>query len=139
MKAYYKKHQSVVYKPTIGVRFAVNVINCMKSVLESFVDSNSVTFCFCCFVVWNYCFVHFGFLVYVCQLIFSQRFSSTLTLLFWATDKRNSIGFSVFATDLVISNVWVRNSLLASTIMNWLIGSFFNTDCLLFASFEWSS
>ena len=62
---------SVVDKATIGIRFAVDVVDCVQSALESFVDSDAIALCLVGTVVAHYCSVHLGFLVDVSQFVFS--------------------------------------------------------------------
>ena len=73
-----KQTESVVDETTIGVGLAVDVVNCVQSTLESFVDSDAVTFGFIGAVVAYDCSVHFCLLVNVSKLIFSERFASAL-------------------------------------------------------------
>jgi hypothetical protein len=75
-----KQTESVVDEPAIGVGFAVDVVDCVQSTLESFVDSNAITFGFIGAVVAYDCSVHLCLLVNVSELIFSERFAPALTL-----------------------------------------------------------
>ena len=66
-----KQTGSVVDETTIGVWFAVDVVDCVQSTLESFVDSDTIALGFVGTVVAHYCSVHLGFLVDIGQFVFS--------------------------------------------------------------------
>jgi hypothetical protein len=60
----------VVDEPAIGIGFAVDVIDGIQGVLETFIDSNPVALSFVCLVVRYQRAVHFRFLVDICEFVF---------------------------------------------------------------------
>lgn len=62
---------SVVDKATIGIGFAVDVVDRVQSALESFVDSDTIALCLVGTIVAHYCSVHLGFFVDIGQFVFS--------------------------------------------------------------------
>lgn len=95
----------MVNKPSVRVWLAVYVVYRVQSIFEAFVNSYSVTFCFICLIVGSYRLVHLGLLVYVSQLVFLQRFPTTLTLLLRSAHQWDSVGLSVFTVYLIVSDV----------------------------------
>ena len=108
----------MVNKSSVGIWLAIYVVYRMQSVLEAFVDSDSVTLCFVGLIVGSYRLVHLGLLVYVRQLVFPQGFPATLTLLLRLAYQWDPVRLSVFATYLIVSDVRVRNGLLSWTIVD---------------------
>ena len=52
-------------KPSICIWFSVNVINCIQSILKTFINSNSVIFGFIGLISRNECFIKLSLLVYL--------------------------------------------------------------------------
>ena len=118
---YITKKGSVVYKPAVGVRFAVDVIDCVEGVLEALIHSDAVAFCFVCFVVGCKCPVHFCFLVNICQLVFSQRFSFAMAFLFRPAHQRHPVGLFVLSTYWIIASAYRIGDSLFSSFGNALV------------------
>ena len=53
----------MVDKATIRIGFTVYVVDCIECAFETFVNSDSVTFCFVTFIIPNDCSIHLCFLV----------------------------------------------------------------------------
>ena len=125
----------MINKTTVGVRFAINVVNSVQSALKTFVHADSVALGFVCPIVAYNRSIHFSFLVYVGELVFSKGFPSALTSFFRFADKRNSICLAVFSTDLIISYIGVRNRVFINSVQS-LVDSFIYTDGSFFPYFQ---
>ena len=95
----------MVNEATICIRFAVDVIDGVKCVFETFVYSYAIAFAFVCLISQCNCLVYLSFLVNVTELIFSKWFSLTSLFLFGTAHKRDTISLSVLFTDLLVSRV----------------------------------
>ena len=62
----------MVNEATICIRFAVDVIDGVKCVFETFVYSYAIAFAFMCLISQCNCLVYLSFLVNVTELIFSK-------------------------------------------------------------------
>lgn len=62
----------MVNEPSVGVGFAVDVVDCVESILETLVNPNPIALSLVCLVMKCDRFVHLCLLVDICKLVFSQ-------------------------------------------------------------------
>lgn len=105
----------MVDEPAVCVGLPVDVVDRMKSALETLVDSDPVALGLARPVISHQSLVHLRLLVNIRELVFLQRLTPTLAFIFGTTHQGHSVSFLILSTDLVIASR-MRNRLLPSPV-----------------------